>query len=103
MRKKGILSILAILLFMLTTLTFTTQSPAAQVTLAWDANTESDLAGYKLYYGTASRTYGAPLDVGIVTTFTLDNLVDGQIYFLPDHIPHPHQINNLRMIIPPPP
>ena len=23
---------------------------AAEVTLAWDANTESDLAGYKIYY-----------------------------------------------------
>jgi hypothetical protein len=27
------------------------------VTLAWDANTEPDLAGYKIYYGTASRDY----------------------------------------------
>ncbi len=25
----------------------------AQVTLAWDANSEPDVAGYNLYYGTA--------------------------------------------------
>ena len=30
---------------------------ALDVTLAWDANSETDLAGYKLYYGT---TLGGP-------------------------------------------
>ncbi|MCK7504726.1 MAG: hypothetical protein MZV70_12005 [Desulfobacterales bacterium] len=30
---------------------------AAQATLAWDPNTESDLAGYKIHYGTASGSY----------------------------------------------
>ena len=27
----------------------------AAVTLAWDANTEDDLAGYKIHYGTTSH------------------------------------------------
>ena len=54
---------------------------AANVTLAWDANTESDLAGYKLYYGTATRNYPNNIDVGNVTTHTVPNLVDGQTYY----------------------
>jgi hypothetical protein len=31
-----------------------TSAHAASVTLAWDANSEPDLAGYKLYYGTSA-------------------------------------------------
>ena len=41
---------------------------AEQVTLAWDANTESDLAGYRVHYGTASGSYTTSVDVHKVTT-----------------------------------
>jgi hypothetical protein len=54
---------------------------AGQATLAWDANTEPTLAGYKLFYGTATATYGAPVDVGNVTTYTVTGLADGQTYY----------------------
>ena len=53
-----------------------TQSMAAQVTLAWDANTDPAVAGYKLYYGNASRTYGTPVDVGNVTQYALTGVED---------------------------
>ena len=37
---------------------------AADLKLAWNANSESDLAGYKIYYGTASGNYSVSKDVG---------------------------------------
>ena len=54
---------------------------AADVVLAWDANSETDLAGYKVYYGTVSRTYGSPVTVGNTTTYTAQNLAPGTYYF----------------------
>ena len=43
---------------------------AAQIQVSWNANTETDLAGYKVYAGTAPGQYGAPVDVGNVTAYT---------------------------------
>src|SRR2546425_1167378 len=54
---------------------------AGQVNLAWDANTEPDLAGYKVYYGNASGIYQTPIDVDNVTTYTVTGLQDGLTYF----------------------
>src|SRR5687768_18142310 len=54
---------------------------AGDVKLAWDANTESDLAGYRIYYGNASGTYQSNVDVGNVTAYTITGLQDGLLYF----------------------
>ncbi len=54
---------------------------AEQVTLAWDANTEPDLAGYKVHYGTASGSYTSSLDVNKVTTASIGTLTAGQTYY----------------------
>ena len=54
---------------------------AAQATLAWDPNTESDLAGYKVHYGTASGSYTAHTDVHNATSYTATGLTDGQTYY----------------------
>jgi len=54
---------------------------AEQVTLAWDANTEPDLAGYKVHYGTASGSYTVHIDVHNVTTYTVTGLTAGQTYY----------------------
>jgi uncharacterized membrane protein YeiH len=77
--RTGFISGLSLvcLLFLICIGPGSTQGHAAQVTLAWSANTDPGVAGYKLYYGKASRTYGAPVDVGIVTQYTLTGIEEG--------------------------
>lgn len=52
-----------------------------EVTLAWDANTEPDLAGYRLHRGQQSGSYDSSEDVGNVTTYPLTGLDDGATYY----------------------
>jgi hypothetical protein len=54
---------------------------AAQANLAWDPAGSSDVAGYKVYYGTASGTYSQNVDVGNATSYTINNLTPGQTYY----------------------
>ena len=54
---------------------------AADVTVAWDANSESDFAGYKFFYGTASGNYTTSVDVGNTTQHTLTGLIEGTTYY----------------------
>ena len=58
-----------------------TGSYAQSVTLAWDSNAEPDLAGYIVYYGTASRNYPNSVDVGMVNSHEVTNLMAGQTYY----------------------
>ena len=44
---------------------------AGNVSLAWNANTQSDLAGYLVNYGTSSGVYSTQVNVGNVTTYTV--------------------------------
>jgi hypothetical protein len=55
---------------------------AASVTLAWDKNAEADIAGYKLHYGSASRTYDHTQDVANSTAYTISDLDEGTTYYL---------------------
>jgi hypothetical protein len=54
------------------------------VRLTWRGNQEPDLAGYKLYIGTASGLYnfaGSPFSINNATNSTAFNLPKGQTYF----------------------
>jgi Fibronectin type III domain len=62
---------------------------AADVNLAWEAPTTSaeaspltDPAGYIVYVGQSSGSYDFTLDVGNVSSVTLNGLEEGQIYYV---------------------
>lgn len=53
----------------------------ASVSLAWDANSEEDLAGYKIYYDTKNDgEYSNVVDVGNVINHTINNLKSNTEY-----------------------
>lgn len=62
---------------------------AGSAVLTWDANTESDLAGYKLYYDTSSHAgtcptgyaQSVPVTDDANTGYWFDNLTPGQTYY----------------------
>ena len=54
---------------------------AADLSFAWTPNSDPNLAGYKIYYGTASRAYTVSIDVGNPTI--TDNKVTCTLTVLP--------------------
>ena len=66
------------------------QAALGNVTLNWVAPTQNsdgspltDLVGYKIYYGTSSRTYDHEIQIDNpgTTTYVVDNLVPNTYYF----------------------
>lgn len=62
---------------------------AASLTVAWYPNPEANITGYKIYVGTASRTYATPwlispnLDYGGTNVaYTITNLAASERYFV---------------------
>ena len=53
---------------------------AASVTLAWDPNTEPDIAGYRLYYGTPAGNFTTVVNTGNTTNTTVEGLQPGATY-----------------------
>jgi hypothetical protein len=54
---------------------------AATVNLSWNASTGSNIAGYKMYYGTSSTIYTYDVDIGKNTTCSLSGLTEGKKYY----------------------
>lgn len=55
---------------------------AGSFTLDWDDSPSAGVAGYMLYYGTASGNYTSKLDVGKVVEYTVKNLAAGTSYYV---------------------
>jgi len=53
----------------------------ASVTLAWDSSPATNLAGYKIYYGTASGSYSMMVDAGNCTSLAISSLDAGKSYY----------------------
>jgi fibronectin type 3 domain-containing protein len=52
------------------------------LTLSWDASTSTNVANYKIYFGTASGSYTQTVSAGPVTQTTITGLMPGTTYFL---------------------
>jgi hypothetical protein len=56
-------------------------STSGMASLIWNPVTSTNLAGYKVYVGTASGVYGTPMSVGNITSYVVSNLIVGNTYY----------------------
>jgi hypothetical protein len=62
----------------------TTSSPpstTSSATLTWDAVTGATVSGYKVYAGQAPNNYSQTINVGNVTSSTVNGLTIGRTYY----------------------
>ena len=59
----------------------TNSPPTQSVTLGWDPSGDPNVAGYKIYSGTASQTYTNVVVVGNTNNGTVTGLVAGATYY----------------------
>ena len=55
--------------------------PLGAIVISWDPNTEPDLKGYKIYYGTSPGGYTQIIDVGKKSKYIIRNLQEGIPYY----------------------
>ena len=54
---------------------------SAEVSFGWDSNIESNVAGYKLYYGFESGNYSRTINVGNQTSYSIQDLEPNLVYY----------------------
>jgi hypothetical protein len=74
--KWNLVTVLVVFAMISTQVTF-----AAGVRLSWQGNSESDLAGYRVYYGTSSHSYTSMKEVGLATTTDITGFTNGATYY----------------------
>ena len=75
-RNVVVIAILALCLFVLSGCEST-----VIVLIDWDNNTEPDLGGYNVYFGTARGNYDNTLDVGVKSRVYLSGLHEDLTYY----------------------
>ncbi len=79
-QSSGRLALFAFLIFGVL-IPASSETFAADVTLAWDASPQPEVTGYNLYYGTAPGQYSNYVVCGNVTICTVTSLAAGTYYF----------------------
>lgn len=73
---------LCIAIFSAIAATWNNPLKGAGVTVAWLPNSESNVSGYRIYYGKISRSYRYVVDVGNATEYVISAMPDsGKYYF----------------------
>ena len=65
----------------LTSAEIVTPSNGIQVRLMWDFASDSSVRGYKVYYGTAPKSYQQAIDVGLKNSYVFSGLRSGTTYY----------------------
>ena len=88
MHAQRSLSVLSLALSLIILIVIHVQAAPVPAQLSWTAPTEdangdplTDLAGYIVYYGLASRSYGDSIDVGLITSAAIADLQAGRTYY----------------------
>ena len=74
--RNAVIVVLVFLIF------FPAPGIAATLRVSWNANAETDLGGYLIYYGTQSGNYSACFDVGKVTSYQLTGVQSGTTSYI---------------------
>jgi len=67
---------------LLFTMVLAARAKEIRVQVLWDANQESDLAGYRIYWGTAPNRLSNSCDVGYKTSHWINGLDDQVSYYI---------------------
>jgi len=60
---------------------FNVNAHSGEVVLSWSANSDPDLKGYKIYYGTSINNYNYSLNVVNATSCVISGLTPGKTYY----------------------
>jgi len=81
MRRRRFVGLISHCILALSWLASITRVVAADVTLAWDADSDPNVVGYRLHSGITSGVYTQTTEVGSALAVSVSNLVNGNTYF----------------------